>query len=72
MVLNDFEKDIKIKCIEKGVTQSQLADMVGTTGQYINRTVKNGDKFINNTFVKIMHALGYDLEVIYHPIDETR
>jgi plasmid maintenance system antidote protein VapI len=61
---NDFEKDIKIKCIENGVTQRDLGYKVGTTGQYVNRII-NHNKIINNMFVRMMEALGYDIQVSY-------
>ena len=40
MVLNNVEKDIKIKCLESDMTQQSLAKKIGKTGQYINRIVK--------------------------------
>ena len=29
MVKNDFDIDVKVKCLEERVTQAQLAEMVG-------------------------------------------
>lgn len=40
MIRNNIEVDVKIKCIEKGLTQAQLGEKIGTTGQYINRIIK--------------------------------
>lgn len=65
MVRNNIEIDVKTKCIEGGVTQSQLGTMIGTTRQYVNRIVKKKDGVINKTFVDMMEALGYDIELIY-------
>ena len=31
MVKNDFDIDVKVKCLEGRVTQAQLAEMVGTS-----------------------------------------
>lgn len=31
MVKNDFDIDVKVKCLEERVTQAQLAEMVGTS-----------------------------------------
>lgn len=67
MVLNNIELDVKVKCVEQHLTQLILAQQVGTTGQYLNRIVKKKDGLINDTFVKIMEALGYDIEMTYVP-----
>lgn len=65
MVLNDIEKDIKIKCIETDTTQSSLADKIGSTGQYVNRIIKKKDGVINKTFVQMLEGLGYDIRLTY-------
>ena len=65
MVKNNFEKEIKIKCLEEGMNQEQVAAKIGTTAQYVNRVIKKKDGFVNNTFVQIMEALGYDIELTY-------
>ena len=67
MVKNNIELDVKVKCLEVGLTQEQVATKVGTTGQYVNRVIKKKDGFVNNTLVKIMEALGYDIEITYIP-----
>ena len=65
MVLNDVEKDIKIKCIESDTTQASLADKIGKTSQYVNRIVKKKDSILNKTFVQMMEGLGYDIRLTY-------
>ena len=65
MILNNIEKDIKMKCLENDTTQLGLAEKIGKTGQYINRNVKKNDGVINKTFVQMMEGLGYDIELIY-------
>ncbi len=70
MVRNNFERDIKVKCLEEGMNQEQVAAKIGTTAQYVNRVIKKKDGFVNNTFVQIMDALGYDIEVVYHKKEE--
>lgn len=65
MVLNNFEKDIKIKCIERDLTQAELAEKIGKTGQYVNRIIKKNDGVMNKTFVEILDGLGYDIKVTY-------
>ena len=65
MILNNIEVDVKVKCVETGKTQSSLAETIGTTGQYVNRIVKKKDGLVNKTFVEMMEALGYDIELRY-------
>lgn len=64
-ITNNIEADVKIKCIEADTTQQQLGKAIGSTGQYINRLIKNKEGIINKTFVKIMDALGYDITLTY-------
>ena len=65
MIKNNIEVDVKIKCIENGITQTQLAKTIGTTGQYVNRIIKKQDNVVNKTFVQMLEALGYDIELTY-------
>ncbi len=65
MVRNNIEVDIKVKCIESEITQAQLAENIGTTSSYVNRIVKKKEGVVNKTFVQMMEALGYDIELIY-------
>lgn len=65
MVKNNIEIDVKVKCMEEGLTQAQLAEKVGTSAQYLNRVIKNSDGVVNKTFVSMMEQLGYDIELVY-------
>ena len=65
MIRNNIEVDVKVKCIESGITQVQLADSIETTSSYVNRVIKKKDGIINKTFVRMMEELGYDIELIY-------
>ena len=65
MVRNNIEVDVKVKCIEQGKTQAKLADEIDTTKTYVNRVIKKNESVVNNTFVKMMEALGYDIELHY-------
>lgn len=65
MIKNNIEVDVKVKCIESGKTQAQLGEAMGTTGQYVNRIIKKQDGVINKTFVQMLEALGYDIELTY-------
>lgn len=68
MVKNNIEVDVKVKLLEAGKTQQQLGEEIGTTGQYINRVLKNGG-IVNDTFVKMMDALGYNIVLTYEKKD---
>lgn len=65
MVRNNIELDVKVKCVETHTTQQTLAKRIGTTGQYVNRVIKKKDGLVNKTFVEMMEALGYDIELTY-------
>lgn len=65
MLKNNIEIDVKVKCMEEGITQAQLAEMVGTSAPYLNRVIKKPDSVVNKTFVSMMEQLGYDIEIKY-------
>ena len=70
MVRNDIEIDTKIKCLEAKMTQQQLSEAIGTTGQYVNRIIKKREGVVNKTFVQMMEALGYDIVLTYEKREE--
>ena len=65
MLKNNIEVDVKVKCIESGITQAQLAENIETTSSYVNCVIKKKEGVINKTFVKMMEELGYDIELTY-------
>lgn len=67
MVKNNIELDVKVKCLEANMTQQQVGETIGTTGQYVNRIIKKKDGIVNKTFVEMIEALGYDIELTYVP-----
>ena len=69
---NNIELDVKVKCIETGKTQVQLADAIDTTKSYVNRVIKKQDGVVNKTFVRMMEELGYDIELTYVKRNETQ
>ena len=71
MIKNNIELDVKVKCIENRITQSQLAEKVGTSSPYVNRIIKKQDGVVNKTFVQILEALGYDIELTYVKREEN-
>ena len=58
-------RSVKIKCIEAGKTQVQLAEEIGITSQYVNWIIKKKDGVVNKTFFQMIEALGYDIEITY-------
>ena len=65
MITNNIEVDVKAKCIKAGKTQVQIAEEIGTTSQYVNWIIKKKDGVVNKTFVQMIEALGYDIEITY-------
>lgn len=65
MLRNNIEIDVKVKCVEEQTTQTELAEKAGTSSSYVNRLIKSPDKIVNNTFVKMLEQLGYDIELTY-------
>lgn len=65
MVTNNIEIDIKVKCVEEQMTQAKLAKKVGTPASYVNKLIKRDEGVVNNTFVKMLETLGYDIELHY-------
>ena len=65
MVKNNIDVDVKVKCIENGTTLGQIAEDIQTTKSYVNRVIKKPNGVVNNTFVQMMEALGYDIELTY-------
>ena len=67
MITNNIELDVKVKLLEAGTTQEKLGEAIGTTGQYVNRIIKKNNEVVNKTFIKMMEALGYDIQITYVP-----
>ena len=65
MLKNNLEIDVKVKCLEEGVTQAQLAQMVGTSAPYVSRPINKKEGIINKVFVDMLDNLGYDIQLVY-------
>ena len=65
MVTNNIEIDIKVKCVEEQMTQARKEEKIGTPASYVNKLIKRDEGVVNNTFVKMLEALGYDIELHY-------
>ena len=73
MVKNDIGLDVKIRCLQEGLTQAEVAEKIGTTSQYVNRIIKKENKgLVNKTLIEIMEALGYDIRIIYVPMSKRK
>lgn len=64
MLKNNIEVDVKVKHRGRKDSDSAGHETIGTTGQYVNRIIKKGDGVMNKTFVQMLDALGYDINVV--------
>lgn len=46
MLKNNIEVDVKVKCIEVGVTQAKLAEDIVSTPSYVNRLIKKQENIV--------------------------
>ncbi len=65
MLKNNLEIDAKVKCLEEGVTQAQLAEKIETSAPYVSRLINKKEGILNKTFVEMLEALGYDIQLTY-------
>ena len=65
MLKNNLEIDVKVKCLEEGVTQAKLAEKIGTSAPYVSRLINKKEGILNKTFVEMLEALGYDIQLTY-------
>ena len=65
MLQNNVEMDLKMRLIESGQTQTEVAEKLGVSLSYVNRITKGREQIVNKTFVKMMDELGYDVELTY-------
>ena len=65
MLQNNVEMDFKMRLIESGQTQTEVAEKLGVSLSYVNRITKGREQIVNKTFVKMMDELGYDVELTY-------
>lgn len=47
---NNIEVDVKVKCIENGITQAQIAEKSETSSSYVNQIIKKSE-VLNKTFI---------------------
>ena len=65
MLQNNVEMDLKMRLIENGQTQTEVAEKLGVSLSYVNRITKGREQIVNKTFVRMMDELGYDVELTY-------
>ena len=70
MLQNNVEMDLKMRLIESGQTQKEIAEKLGVTLSYVNRITKGREQIVNKTFVKMMDELGYDVRLTYEKKEE--
>ena len=64
MLKSDVKKDIRKLLIDEDMTQAEMAVKAGTSAQYANRLLNSKD-VVNGMFVKLVEAMGYDIEIRY-------
>ena len=72
MLQNNVEMDLKMRLIESGQTQTEVAEKLGVSLSYVNRITKGREQIVNKTFVKMMDELGYDVEITYKKSSRLR
>lgn len=65
IIKNNIKIHVKVKCLEEHKTQADIAKIVGTPASYVNKLIRRDEGVVNNTFVKMLEALGYDIELHY-------
>ena len=70
MLQNNVEMDLKMRLIESGQTQTEVAEKLGVSLSYVNRITKGREQIVNKTFVKMMDELGYDVRLVYDKREE--
>lgn len=65
MLKNNVELDLKMRFIEDGITQTDVAERIGVSLPHVNRIIKGREQIVNKTFVKMLDELGYDVVLTY-------
>ena len=47
------------------MTQADIAKKVETLVSYVNKLIRRDEGVVNNTYVKMLEAPGYDIELHY-------
>ena len=57
MLQNNVEMDLKMRLIESGQTQKEVAEKLGVSLSYVNRITKGREQIVNKTFppVRLAH-----------------
>ena len=71
MLQNNIEMDLKMRLIESGLTQTEVAEKVGVTLSYVNRITKGREQIVNKTFIKMLDEFGYDIKIVYEKRDKV-
>ena len=63
MLLNDVSNEIKKLMIDDDVSQTELSNKMDYSVQYVSQLINGKNKFVNDKFIDIMNALGYDIRL---------
>ena len=63
--------EARMKCLQEGISQVELAKRLDTTAPYVNRMLNRGPHLVNPTFVRLMEELGYDVRLVLEKRTET-
>ena len=64
MIKTDIHKEVKKLCIEESKSLTSLAEEIGSSKQYISQLLGK-NTLVNPMLVKLVEALGYDVEVTF-------
>lgn len=65
MILNDFRQDIRNMLNKRKMKTKDVAAVLGSTPSNISQVFYRD--IVNNLFIQIVDALGYDVELKYIP-----
>ncbi len=57
--------EARMKCLQEGVSQVELARRMGSTAPYVNRLLNQSTRLVNPTFIRLMEELGYDVRLVF-------
>ncbi len=70
MVLNNFVKDVTMLCKRAETTKKDISKKIGKSTNYASM-IGERIRAINEGFVQLVDACGYDVEVRYIPKSST-
>ena len=71
MIKTNIQNEVKKLCIDENTTLSELAESCATSKQYVSRLL-NKSGLVNPMLVKLVEALGYDMEIRFVKKEDER